>query len=154
MTGKTVRGVQNLGVDLEQVIRALGIDNVTKMNQFNLRECREVLKKKLVEEDGPLAVIATGPCALKYKKKPFFYYVDPDLCIGCRSCVNVGCPPISMRAYPDKPKGKLNSHIDRQRCVGCSVCYQVCPVKAIKPGKPGKAPDVATPLGLEEDDDS
>jgi len=154
ITGKTVRGDQNVGVDLEEVVRALGIANVTKMNQFNLKECREVLKKKLVEEEGPLAVIATGACALKYKKKPFFYYVDPDVCIGCRSCVKVGCPPISMRAYPGNPDGKLNSHIDRRRCVGCSVCYQVCPVKAIKPGKPGTRPDVPAPVGLEETDES
>ena len=148
VTGKNVRGEQNLPVDLEEVLRALGMTNVTKVNQYNLTQCREVFRQKFVEEPGPLAVIATGECALKYKNQRVTYYVDPDVCIGCRSCVKVGCPPISMRQYPGVREGTLRSHIDQQRCVGCSVCYQVCPVKAIKPLPLGKTPDVPVPVDL------
>ena len=148
VTGRNVRGEQGVGVDLEVVLKALGLSNVVKVNQYNLKECREVFKKKFLDEEGPLAVIATGPCALKYKRKFNFYYVDPDICIGCRTCVKVGCPPISMRQYPDREPGKLNSNIDANRCVGCSICYQVCPVKAIKPSKAGTVPEVPKPLGL------
>ncbi|NLH49072.1 MAG: 4Fe-4S binding protein [Myxococcales bacterium] len=150
VTGKSVRGVQNNAVDLEAVLRALGIANVTKVNQYNLAAAREVFQKKFQEEEGPLAVIATGECALKYKKKFNYYYVDPDLCIGCRTCVRVGCPPISMRRYPGKEAGDLKSHIDRNRCVGCSVCFQSCPVKAIKRSKLDETPPVALPLDLDE----
>jgi indolepyruvate ferredoxin oxidoreductase alpha subunit len=146
VTGKTVRGEASKAVDLETVLRALGLDNVVKANQYNLAECREVFKKKFLEEPGPLAVIVTGTCALKYKKKFNYYYVDPDVCIACRTCVRVGCPPISMRQYPTKPPGELKSHIDRHRCVGCSVCFQVCPVKAIKRSKLGETPPVPEPL--------
>lgn len=150
VTGKSVRGVQNTAVDLEAVLRALGIDDVTKVNQYSLEACKEVFRKKFLEEEGPLAVIATGECALKYKKKRLTYYVDPDVCIGCRSCIQVGCPPISMRQYPEQAEGVLKSHIDPQRCVGCSVCYQVCPVKAIKPLPLGKTADVPVPVDMDD----
>jgi indolepyruvate ferredoxin oxidoreductase, alpha subunit len=148
VTGRSVRGEQNTAVDLEQVLRALGIDNVTKVNQYSLEACKEVFREKFLEEEGPLAVIATGECALKYKKKRLTYYVDPDVCIGCRSCIQVGCPPISMRQYPEQADGVFRSHIDPQRCVGCSVCYQVCPVKAIKPLPLGQTADVPAPVDL------
>ena len=153
VTGKSVRGVQNTAVDLEPVLRALGLSNVTKVNQFSLEACKEVFRRKFLEEEGPLAVIATGECALKYKKKRLTYHVDPDVCIGCRSCIQVGCPPISMRQYPNQAEGVLRSHIDPQRCVGCSVCYQVCPVKAIKPLPLGKTADVPTPVDLATDEE-
>jgi indolepyruvate ferredoxin oxidoreductase alpha subunit len=146
VTGKNVRGVPTHAVDLETVLRALGLENVVKANQYNLAECREVFRKKFLEEEGPLAVIVTGACALKYKKQFNYYYVDPSICIACRTCVRVGCPPISMRQYADREPGDLKSHIDRHRCVGCSVCFQVCPVKAIKRSKLGEAPPVPEPL--------
>jgi indolepyruvate ferredoxin oxidoreductase, alpha subunit len=146
VTGRNVRGQQNKAVDLEQILTALGFDHVTRVNQYNLEACRRVFREEFVEQDGPRAVIATGPCALKYKKQRVTYYVDPETCIGCRSCVKVGCPPISMRAYPDTPAGARRSHIDQRRCVGCSICYQVCPVKAIKPLPLGKTADVPAPL--------
>jgi len=146
ITGKTVRGEQGHAVDIETVLRALGLDNVVKVNQYNMGEAKKVFVKKFQEEPGPLAVIATGPCALKYKKKLNYYYVDPDICTGCRTCIRVNCPPISMRQYAHKPAGELNSHIDRHRCVGCSVCFQVCPVHAIKRSNLNEQPNVPAPV--------
>jgi len=146
ITGRSVRGEQFNAIDIEQALRALGIDNVVKVNQYNLGECKKIFEQKFLHEEGPLAVIATGECALKYKKKFNYYYVDPEICIGCRTCVRVGCPPISMRQYPGKKAGELNSHIDRHRCVGCSVCFQVCPVNAIKRSKLDEIPDVPQPV--------
>ncbi|MDP8223966.1 MAG: thiamine pyrophosphate-dependent enzyme [Candidatus Lernaella stagnicola] len=154
VTGITVRGEQKHGVDLAEVVKALGVTNVVKVNQYNLAECRKVFREKFLEEEGPLAVIVTGTCALKYRKKFNYYYVDPDVCIGCRTCVQVGCPPISMRQYAHQPEGELHSYIDRNRCVGCSVCYQVCPVNAIKRSKLDEIPDVPVPVGLSEGEES
>ena len=149
VTGKTVRGEQGNQVDIEETLRALGIGNVTKVNQYNMKQAREVFEEKLKKEEGPLAVIATGPCALKYKVKHDFYYVDPEVCIACRTCVKVGCPPIGMHEYPGREAGDVRSYIDATRCVGCSVCFQVCPVKAIKRSKLGETPPVPLPLDLQ-----
>ncbi|MEG1972779.1 MAG: 4Fe-4S dicluster domain-containing protein, partial [Oscillospiraceae bacterium] len=54
---------------------------------------------------------------------------DQDKCIGCRQCMNMGCPALRF----DKDKKKAS--IDAAQCVGCDVCAQVCPVKAIEGGK-------------------
>jgi len=48
------------------------------------------------------------------------------LCIGCKACTRTGCPAIVFQV--DKKK----SSIDPYKCVGCSVCAQVCPVDAIQ----------------------
>jgi indolepyruvate ferredoxin oxidoreductase alpha subunit len=148
-SGKTARGERGRPIDVEKVLRALGIDDVVKVNQYRMDECRDVFRKKFLETPGPLAVIATGGCALKYKlknKPP--YYVDPAACISCRTCIRVSCPPISMRAYPGDAPGVLHSHIDAARCVGCDVCAQVCPVGAIRRVTPGTPPDVPLPVDI------
>ena len=54
------------------------------------------------------------------------YEVLEDVCIGCKACTRTGCPAIVFQV--DKKK----SSIDPYKCVGCSVCAQVCPVDAIK----------------------
>ena len=51
--------------------------------------------------------------------------VDHDKCIGCRACIRTGCPALSY----NKDTKKVT--IDRNQCVACDVCAQVCPKKAI-----------------------
>jgi indolepyruvate ferredoxin oxidoreductase alpha subunit len=60
-----------------------------------------------------------GPLTKKFQ-------VDEDVCIGCMKCTKTGCPAIHFQS--DKRKSSINP----AQCVGCSVCSQVCPVKAIK----------------------
>ena len=139
---------QGTQVSRDKCVHAVSQQSVVKVNQYNLKAAREVFRKKLLEEGGPLALIATCPCALKYKKKHLTYYVDPEACIACRTCVGVGCPPIGMHAYPGMDPAAVKSYIDPTRCVGCSVCYQVCPVGAIKRSKAGEDPPVARPVDV------
>ena len=54
-------------------------------------------------------------------KKPLVN--DPDKCIGCKSCMKVGCPAISMK---DK-----KAVIDRTQCIGCGICQQMCKFDAL-----------------------
>ncbi|GAH99544.1 unnamed protein product, partial [marine sediment metagenome] len=49
--------------------------------------------------------------------------VDVEACNGCRLCLQVGCPALSM-------KEKI-AVIDQVLCTGCGVCAQVCPEEAI-----------------------
>jgi indolepyruvate ferredoxin oxidoreductase, alpha subunit len=51
--------------------------------------------------------------------------VDTEKCIGCKSCLRVGCPAI----FFDKNSQKAIIGSD---CVGCEVCAQVCPKQAIQ----------------------
>lgn len=50
--------------------------------------------------------------------------VNPDLCIGCRTCEKV-CP-VNCIAVIDK-KAKVNP----EKCMGCANCEQRCPTYAI-----------------------
>ena len=75
--------------------------------------------------EEPAAIVTRRPCLLlkRVKHENALCVVDADKCIGCKKCLQVGCPAVMMR---DK-----KSYIDQTQCVGCTVCAQVCPVSAI-----------------------
>nr|MCR5129209.1 4Fe-4S binding protein [Lachnospiraceae bacterium] len=50
-----------------------------------------------------------------------------DKCVGCKSCMRIGCPAISIK------DGK--ARVDATLCVGCGVCEQMCGVKAFESTK-------------------
>lgn len=122
----------DMHMDIKAILNTMGIDNVQYVDQFDYKLFRDTLKEE-VKKKGISVIIATRPCALKFKIKEPHYYVDPNICIGCRSCVKTNCPPIRMKEY--KGIEGLKSFIDPEMCVGCSVCSQVCPVGAIKPSR-------------------
>ena len=57
-------------------------------------------------------------------RSDFYMTVDPDLCIGCASCVEL-CQ-FGALAVPDDL-----CVVDYGRCVGCGVCASSCPVDAL-----------------------
>lgn len=120
---------RGLNVDIGNLLKTFGIRRVISIDQFDYKEASKVIKEE-ISHKGLSVIIATRPCALKYKIKETAYYVDQQVCIGCRSCVKTNCPPIQMRKYDGIEK--LKSSIDKDMCVGCGLCSQVCPVGAIK----------------------
>lgn len=119
----------DMHIDMPKLIETMGFDRIRVVDQFDYKETKRVMDEEMKHE-GLSVVITTRPCALRYKIKEPHFYVDPTICIGCRSCVKTNCPPIHMKAYEGIEK--LKSSIDPTLCVGCSVCSQVCPVGAIK----------------------
>jgi len=140
-TGYTIRGEKTHRIDFVELGRALGIENPRKVNPWNLEETERVIKEEL-ENDNPSLVISEGPCVLlrrvlKKQKRPL--QVDSTKCIGCKTCVNLGCPAISYRPVEgdmamaaDGKKRKGISFIDPNSCPGCHLCYQVCKFEAIQ----------------------
>jgi len=140
-TGYTLRGEKAHRINFVELGRALGIENPRKLNPWNLEETENVIKEEL-EKDEPSLVISEGPCALlrraiKKYNKPLS--VDSTKCIGCKACVNLGCPAISyqlvegeMAMTADGKKRKGISHIEESLCPGCHLCYQVCKFGAIQ----------------------
>ncbi len=119
----------DMNVSVESIVGAMGFNRVKVVDQFQYKEASKTIKEEL-KHPGFSIVITTRPCALTFKIKETPFYVDPSICIGCRSCVKTNCPPIAMKKYEGIEK--LKSSINRDMCVGCSVCAQVCPVNAIK----------------------
>jgi indolepyruvate ferredoxin oxidoreductase alpha subunit len=121
--------------------RVLGIENPRKLNPWNLEETERVIKEEL-EKDEPSLVISEGPCTLlrrAFKKYNKPLQIDSTKCIGCKTCVNLGCPAISyqpvegeMAMTADGKKRKGVAFIESSLCPGCHLCYQVCKFEAIK----------------------
>ena len=122
-TGYNIKGEPATAVDLEALCRAIGIQRVAVVDPYDLKEVTRVLKEELAAEE-PSVIISRRPCALlKYVKHKPALQVEPEKCIGCKSCLGIGCPAISLR------EGK--AVIDGTQCVGCGVCTSLCPKGAI-----------------------
>ena len=101
----------------------MGIKRVRVIDPYNLAECDSVIKEEL-NANEPSVIISRRPCALlKYVKHKAPVRVDEDKCIGCKSCMRIGCPAVSII------DGKAK--IDNTLCVGCGVCQQLCKVGAL-----------------------
>ncbi|MDY3238963.1 MAG: indolepyruvate ferredoxin oxidoreductase subunit alpha [Anaerovoracaceae bacterium] len=123
-TGYNIKGEPAGKVDLEALCHAMGIRRVVVVDPYDLAACNQAVKEELAAEE-PSVIISRRPCILLKSVKPQpALRVSADKCIGCKSCMKIGCPAISFR------DGK--AVIDHTTCVGCGVCQQLCPVSAIE----------------------
>jgi indolepyruvate ferredoxin oxidoreductase alpha subunit len=123
-TGYNIKGDPAGKIDLEALCRAMGFERVRVVDPYNLEECDRVLKEELAVA-APSVIISRRPCALlKYVKHRPPLHVNTDKCVGCKSCMRVGCPAISIK------NGK--AAIDNTLCVGCNVCSQLCKFGALE----------------------
>ena len=53
------------------------------------------------------------------------YRINPDVCIGCGSCVDE-CIQETITLEDDV------AAIDEDNCIGCACCMDACPVDAIE----------------------
>ncbi|WP_294474573.1 indolepyruvate ferredoxin oxidoreductase subunit alpha [uncultured Intestinimonas sp.] len=121
-TGYNIKGDPAGKIDLEALCRAMGFRRVRVVDPYDLKECDTAVKEELAA-DEPSVIISRRPCVLlKHVKLKPPLAVDTAKCIGCKSCMKIGCPAISMR------EGK--AHVDNTLCVGCGVCEQLCPTDA------------------------
>ncbi len=126
-TGYNIKGDPAGKIDLESLCRAMGFGRVAVIDPYDLEECDRVVKEELAAKE-PSVIISRRPCALlKYVKHSAPLAVKEDRCVGCKSCMRLGCPAISM-------KGK-KAAIDNTLCVGCKVCQQLCKFDALQPGE-------------------
>ncbi len=123
-TGFNLKGDPCTKIDLESLCHAVGIRRVQVVDPYDLAQCDRVIKEELAANE-PSVIISRRPCALlkTVKHKPALV-VDQDKCVGCKACMKIGCPAISI------VEGKAK--IDATQCVGCGVCEQLCKVGALK----------------------
>ena len=123
-TGFNLKGDPCAKIDLETLCRSVGIRRVRVVDPYDLKQCDEAIREELAANE-PSVIISRRPCALlKYVKHKAPLMVEEDKCIGCKSCMRIGCPAISM------VDGKAK--VDATQCVGCGICAQLCKCGALK----------------------
>ena len=121
--GLTIKNDPTVAVNLEALAYAVGIPSVRVVDPFDVENTRKVIAEEL-EKDTPSLVISRRPCALLKKVKHNKPLVIGDTCVGCKSCLNVGCPAISVK--------NKKAVIDANQCLGCGVCKAACHTGAIR----------------------
>ena len=126
-TGFNLKGDPCTKIDLESLCRAVGIRRVRVVDPYDLAQCDAAIKEETAANE-PSVIISRRPCALlKYVKHKKPIIADHDKCVGCKACMKIGCPAISI---VDK-----KARIDNTLCTGCGVCAQLCKVDALRAAK-------------------
>ena len=130
-SGYPLQGDMAAAIKIEDVLRAYGYENVIIVDPQDLTAMQKAVDDALASE-VPAAIITRRPCLLIKRMKHDIgkCVVDTAKCIGCRKCLQVGCPAVMVK--------EKKSCIDPTQCVGCTVCAQVCPVGAISRKEDGK----------------
>lgn len=121
-TGHTMMGEFTDKIDIEKILRGIGVETVVRQDPFKLDEAVETVKK-VADEPGVKAIIFEAPCAVLFKPETP-YEVDLNRCVDCKMCIReIGCPGVVLK----------DGHVavDPALCNGCGLCSQICPCEAI-----------------------
>ncbi len=127
-TGKTLMGEISHKIDIEQVVKSIGIksENIRIVDPYDLQATSAAVKDAY-EATEPFVIITKRECALMkdvIKKRANNYcVVDNEKCTMCKVCLKIGCPALALK------NGRME--IDRAACNGCALCSQVCKFDSI-----------------------
>lgn len=130
-TGKTLKGEIVPAINIYNLCKSLGIENVYEVDAFNQKELEEVIKRETARESVSV-IITKAPCALlKGVKFPFKCRPVSHKCKKCGACLKPGCPALTKNE-----DGTIS--IDETMCNGCGLCMQLCKFSAIEQVKVGE----------------
>ena len=123
-SGFDIYGEPATQVNMEALCHSIGIRRVRVVDPYDLAASKQVIVEELTAKE-PSVIIARRPCVLlkTVKHNPPLLIAKED-CRGCKRCMSLGCPALSM----DGSKVK----IDATLCVGCGVCQKLCSFGAIQ----------------------
>ena len=124
-TGRTMMGDVVAKINIEKVLRGIGLKFVETVDPLDLTKAIKTVKHA-VAEPGVKAIIFKSPCVAIVKPSAPLT-IDQAKCIMCKRCIReIGCPGIVITDG--------NVQIDDSLCTGCTLCSQICPTGAIGGG--------------------
>lgn len=122
-TGRTMMGELVQKINIEAVLRGIGITTVEIVNPLDHKAAVSCVKRT-ADLPGVKAIIFKSPCiAIDKPEAPLF--VEEESCISCKKCIReLGCPALVIQ------NNKVT--IDASLCTGCTLCAQLCPTGAIQ----------------------
>ncbi len=131
-TGRTLQNAETIRIDLEELVRALGVKKVATIEGYDVEKIEKTLREWLKEPE-PAVLITKEECALlpSARKNWLPLQVQSDKCNGCTLCFRIGCPAILKSEQKDARYHRPLAEIDPVLCTGCEICAQVCPRDAI-----------------------
>jgi indolepyruvate ferredoxin oxidoreductase alpha subunit len=131
-TGRTLQHDETVRVQLEPLVRALGIEHVATVDAYNVEAIERTLKEYL-RHNEPAVLIAEHPCVLLPESRRQWVPLEvvAERCNGCTLCFRIGCPAILRSDELDERYARPKALIDPLMCTGCEVCTQICPRDAI-----------------------
>ena len=117
---------------LENVVRGIGIEDLTIVDPYDVKEAAEHMKEALSRK-GPNVIISRRECALysdrnkrRRGEKVEPKSVDHEKCKRPYTCIRqFHCPAISI------DDDDRSAEISPDLCDGCGVCSKICPFDSI-----------------------
>jgi indolepyruvate ferredoxin oxidoreductase alpha subunit len=132
-SGLSIHREMHTRVDIEAVVRALGVEEVHTVESRDLDEMEKVIQQA-IQSNKPAVVIARTPCVFVTSHPREAYQVVTEDCNGCTMCFRIGCPAIYKSEVLDEKYKRPKAYIDPLACVGCGLCFDVCAPQAILEG--------------------
>jgi len=131
-TGKTLHGLDTIQVDMEALVRSIGITNVATVEAYEVKTIEKTLKS-WIRNPEPAVLIVRQECVLLPSERDKWMPMEiiEDECNGCALCFRIGCPAILKSDTLDKKYNRPLAEIDPILCTGCEICAQICPRDAI-----------------------
>jgi indolepyruvate ferredoxin oxidoreductase alpha subunit len=131
-TGVTLQGDVTRKVDIEAVVRAMGVEDLWVVDAMDVKAVERAIREAVAIPARPTVIIVNGLCVFtpQFRRRPVVA-VDSAVCNGCGFCFRVGCPSILKSEELDEKRQRPKAEIDPLLCTGCTICLQVCPRGAI-----------------------
>lgn len=125
-SGISARGEMATEVELERLVRGIGVNDVRVISAFEIKALRSGVRQAL---DNPelSVIIVRGNCPILTRARSEPRTIDSNKCDQCGTCLLAGCPAIQRE--------NERIYIDTALCIGasCTICEQICARKAIRP---------------------
>lgn len=94
-TGRTVMGKIVQKINIEQVLRGIGVTDVKTVNPLDLNSSVACVRE-MADKTGVKAIIFKSPC-IAITKPAFSLHIDAEKCIGCKNVsVNLDALPLYL----------------------------------------------------------